>query len=69
MLWYINRTALHPHGLALALHYADENDPNTIVGWSIIKAEDGLWSYPNEDDQAGRDRFAAFMKEIIDDKS
>lgn len=65
LLWYINRVALHPHGLALALHFEleDPEDLGPATGWSIVQSDDRLWTYTDEDDDAGRARFSAFIKD------
>lgn len=67
LLWYLNRVALHPHGLALALHY-DDVESGEATGWSIIKSDDGIWAYPHEMDQDGREKFTAFLKELEDEQ-
>lgn len=62
LLWYINRVALHPRGLALAIHFEDVDGEAT--GWSIVQSDDGLWAFTEDDDMEGMAKFDAFMKEL-----
>ncbi|MFJ4627120.1 hypothetical protein [Streptomyces sp. NPDC088847] len=50
LLWLMNRAALHPRGLALALHYGDNGEPE---GWTLLVSPDGgPWSFPEHTDHA-----------------
>lgn len=51
ILWYINATAFHPHGLALAI----ENDP--AGGWSIHATDNEPLCFP--DDPVIHEKFRA----------
>jgi hypothetical protein len=49
LLWYINRAALHPCGMALGLSYADGVDEP--LGWSLTYAGDGEpYYFPPEEE-------------------
>ncbi len=59
LLWLVNRVVFHPRGFALALDYGDgEDEPR---GWSIVAAEDGLFSF-GLPDQMEHDRKAAIER-------
>lgn len=62
VLWYLNRVAFHPHGLALGL-VCDDPDGEP-VGWTIMKSPDGLWSFEEDADMEGLTNFNNFMKEV-----
>ncbi len=38
VLWLVNASALHPRGIALALHTDDEGE---VIGWSLQSTPDG----------------------------
>ena len=63
LLWYINRACLHPHGLALALHYDNDTGEGEPTGWSITEADDGIWSFTPEDDGVGKEKWRKFLTE------
>lgn len=54
LLWLINRVALHPRGLALALHCDGEGQ---AYGWSLLTSDDGEpWWYDVATDTQGYTR-------------
>jgi len=51
LLWFLNRLALHPRGLALALHCNSAGRP---YGWSLIPSDDGNpWTFDPRTDADG----------------
>ncbi|MXM66764.1 hypothetical protein GR925_25865 [Streptomyces sp. HUCO-GS316] len=57
LLWLINRTALHPRGLALALHLDEHGQ---AYGWSLIHTAGGEpWQYDPTTDHDGHARAEA----------
>jgi hypothetical protein len=46
MLWYINRVAFHPHGLALAVTYDEAGVPS----WSIGGDGSEIWRFDSVTD-------------------
>lgn len=65
LLWALNRMVLHPRGLALALFYPEGDGVCGVdrmpTGWTIVRAEDGIWGYGEELDKAGQEKFEAFL--------
>lgn len=61
LLWYINRVAFHPHGLALA--FRPDKD-GKIAGWTILGDGSEVWSFTTEDDDAEYSKFQEFWKRI-----
>jgi len=68
MLWWINRVALHPRGMALALHYPDDADSDAIrrgeidpEGWSLIGDGREVFSFGVEADDESFERFSRFV--------
>jgi hypothetical protein len=54
LLWYLNRTALHPRGYALAIHYNTDPEGNRIgepTGWSLLGDGTEPWQYAPEIDE------------------
>lgn len=57
LLWLLNRTALHPRGLALALH---TDEAGEVLGWSLLVADDGdPWTFDPATDSDGHTRAEA----------
>lgn len=51
VLWLINRAALHPHGVALALQV---DDSGTVDGWDLVPSDPGEpWSFDAATDVDG----------------
>jgi hypothetical protein len=42
LLWLVNRTALHPRGFALALHFDQEGN---ATGWSLLGDGTEPWAF------------------------
>lgn len=57
LLWYLNRVALHPHGLALAV----DNDSNFV----LLAAPDGIFSFPLEIDEEKSTEWRGFLTEFL----
>jgi hypothetical protein len=69
LVWALNRYILHPRGLALASFtedVPDDEDHAPKVGWQILRADDGVWSFDTETDLLGRARFDAFMAYVAE---
>lgn len=76
LLWSLNRYFLHPLGLALAFVYDEGGAPvegrdaalvpggAEPLGWSIEKADDGVWTFEEGLDKVGRERFFGFLREV-----
>jgi hypothetical protein len=64
LLWWINRVALHPRGLALALHYETVETDTEPLGWSIYVAPDGIWTFPEETEQINLEKFNNFLSSL-----
>lgn len=58
LVWYINKYALHPLGLAMAR----DCDENTITGCAI--APDGKWEFSEESNTKNKIKFKNFLKEF-----
>lgn len=54
LLWLINRTVFHPHGLALALN---QEEGGEITGWLLLAADEGEpFTFPTATDNDGYQR-------------
>jgi hypothetical protein len=61
ILWWINRTAFHPQGLALALV---KDDDGVVLGWDLLQVgadEAEPYSYPEDVDRDGYRRWTTFL--------
>jgi hypothetical protein len=59
LLWWINRVAFHPRGLALALH---TDDAGEALGWSLLASDDGTpWTFDLATDADGYTRAEATL--------
>ena len=58
LLWFINKYALHPLGLALAR----DADENIITGCAL--APDGKWEFSEESNIKNKIKFMDFLKEF-----
>ena len=59
LLWLINRVALHPRGLSLALHVSGSGD---VLGWSLLRNDDNEpWSFDPATDSDGHARAEATL--------
>jgi hypothetical protein len=59
LLWLINRTALHPRGVALAVH---TDDRGAFTGWSLITNDEGEpWQFDPATDNDGYERAEATL--------
>lgn len=59
LLWLINRVALHPRGLSLALHVSGSGD---VLGWSLLRNDDNEpWSFDPATDSDGHTRAEATL--------
>jgi hypothetical protein len=57
LLWLINRTAFHPRGLALAMHFDDAGE---ACGWSLMRNDEGEpWQFDVATDADGHARAEA----------
>ncbi|PWI16036.1 hypothetical protein DI272_19080 [Streptomyces sp. Act143] len=64
LLWLINRTALHPRGLALALHLDEHGQ---AYGWSLVSnAEGEPWQFDPATDNDGYQRAEATITKALD---
>lgn len=64
LLWLINRTALHPRGLALALHLDEHGQ---AYGWSLVtNAEGEPWQFDPATDNDGYQRAEATIAKALD---
>lgn len=61
LLWYINRVAFHPHGLALAFVPGKDGK---VAGWTVIGDGTELWTFPLEDDEEHFSRFQEFLERV-----
>lgn len=50
LLWLINRTVFHPHGLALALEFDTEG---AVTGWELHGDGSEEWSFAPVNDRRG----------------
>lgn len=57
LLWYVNRTAFHPHGLALAV--------DSDGGFVLLAAPDGIFSFPVEVDEEKAGHWKDFVEEFV----
>ncbi|MEU1853953.1 hypothetical protein ABZ499_33020 [Streptomyces sp. NPDC019990] len=63
LLWLINRTALHPRGLALALHLDGDGQ---AYGWSLVTNADGEpWTFDPTTDTDGYRRAEATITKAL----
>jgi len=58
LLWYLNRVALHPHGLALAID-------DTTGQFFLLAAPDGIFSFPVEVDEEKAGHWKDFVEEFL----
>ncbi|MEC3995218.1 hypothetical protein VSR01_17415 [Actinacidiphila sp. DG2A-62] len=62
LLWLLNRVALHPRGLALAMHYDDAGE---CTGWSLLSTGDGSpWTFDVITDADGKARAEATLTAV-----
>ena len=62
LLWLINRVALHPRGVALALHCTDTGE---CTGWSLMATGDGSpWTFDVVTDADGHARAEATLAAV-----
>lgn len=67
LLWLLNRTALHPRGLALALH---TDEAGEVLGWSLLVSGDGdPWTFDPATDADGRTRAEATIAAALTETS
>lgn len=58
LLWYLNKTALHPRGFALAFH---QDDNGEIVGWSLLGDGKEVWRFTDQSDEEGFRKWEDFL--------
>lgn len=67
LLWLLNRVALHPRGLALALHTDAAGD---VLGWSLLTSDDGdPWTFDLATDADGHTRAEATITAALNETS
>jgi hypothetical protein len=67
LLWLINRLALHPRSLALALH---TDETGNVLGWSLLVSDDGdPWVFDLATDADGHARAEATIAAALDPDS
>jgi len=65
LLWLINRVALHPRGLALALHIDSDGH---AYGWSLVSDSHGEpWQFDPATDSDGYERAEATIAAALND--
>jgi hypothetical protein len=67
LLWLINRTTFHPMGLALALRM--DADDSRLLGWHLVRADDGgPFSFPADVDRESFQRAEATLRAALHDE-
>ncbi|WP_406157765.1 hypothetical protein [Streptomyces canus] len=63
LLWLINRSVFHPHGLALALWREESGE---VTGWQLLIGRQGEpFSFSNRDDEDGYRRAEATLRAAL----